>query len=482
MVIGTLLGNRYRLDRKLASGGMGTVFLATDERLGKRVAIKTLNEELAENPQFVDRFQREARAVVALSHPNIANVSDYGEENGTHYIAMEYIKGRDLARILRTEGPLGPERAVAICSEICEALAHAHEAGVVHRDIKPANVIIDDKDRVKVTDFGIARAAGDTTFTATGSVIGTVQYIAPEQATGTKVGPEADLYSLGIVLYELLTGSVPFTADSPIATAMRHVTDDVPPPSGLNPEVVLGLDEVVGQATAKDPDHRFSGAAEMGAALRDCLHSAHTDTLGGAVPAPAATVAATPSPPPEDATEVETGSTVWPIPGDRYDPARLGRIVIATFVVLALVAAAAFLWRLARNADETADRVDGGTSSPTPTATSLAPAGISVPKVIGLRFTKTARLVSKAGVEVRTVTDTSRRPWRGHRSATPSGDEAENGTGGYPRGQRGAGSTGRRPRDRDQAPEAAGATRASRFSGVPRIPMSRRSGHIKEVT
>ena len=409
MVIGTLLANRYRLDEKLASGGMGTVFLASDERLGRRVAIKTLKEELAENPQFVERFRREARAIGALSHPNIANVSDYGEDGGTHYIAMDYIEGRDLARILRTEAPLDPERAVAICSEICEALAHAHEAGIVHRDIKPANVILDESDRVKVTDFGIARATGDSTLTATGSVIGTVQYIAPEQATGTKVGPQADLYSLGVVLYEMLTGSVPFTADTPIATAMRHVTDDVPPPSRLNPQVVLGLDEVVGQATAKDPDHRFTSAAEMGAALRDCLRSAHTVTLGGTVPSPLASSAAAPTTPTE-VDEQEAVSTVWPIPGDRYDPVRLGRIVIVAFVVVAIIAAVAFLWRLAENAnDDAAGRAAEATGPQQEnpdaegTATLAAPVRIRVPNVIGTRFRVATRRMTEAGFLVRPV-------------------------------------------------------------------------------
>ena len=320
-------------------GGMGSVYLATDQRLDRSVALKVLKEELADDDRFVERFRREARAAGALSHPNIAGVFDFGQDGQRYYMVMELAQGHDLARVLREEGPLSVERSVRIASQIAQALDHAHSAGVVHRDIKPPNVIIGDSDRVKVTDFGIARAIGDSTLTATGSVLGTAHYISPEQAGGGEVGPRADLYALGIVLYEMLTGSLPFTGDSALAVAMRHVSDDVPPPSELNPEVPPVLDEVVARATAKDPAARFSDAREMAEALAGALGKTGevaTAAMAGAAGALGA-----------GATErLGTETTVWPIPGSRYDPQRLGRAVLITLGALALIALLLFALRL----------------------------------------------------------------------------------------------------------------------------------------
>jgi eukaryotic-like serine/threonine-protein kinase len=346
---GGLLADRYRFEQKITSGGMGSVFRATDEKLGRTVAIKMLRADIASEPHFVDRFRREARAAAALTHPNITAVYDYGEEEGHPFIVMEFIEGRDLSEVLEQEGPLEPERAVALCNQILDALAYAHAAGLVHRDVKPGNVMVTGGGHVKVTDFGIARAVDDTTLTATGSVIGTVKYMAPEQASGERVGPPADLYALGVVLYEMLTNAVPYTGDSPITVAMRHVMNDVPPPSQLNPEVPLGLDEVVAQATTRDPAHRFSSAQEMKAALSGALRERNAVTLGMAVPPLAADATL-----PLERSAGETGDeqTVWPIPGNRYDPTRVGRVVVASFIVLALIAAAAFAWRVASRVDE----------------------------------------------------------------------------------------------------------------------------------
>jgi hypothetical protein len=337
MVGASKLADRYLLDERIAVGGMGAVWAATDERLGRTVAIKLLKEDLSEDPRFIERFRREARAAGALSHPSVARVFDYGEDAGRHYIVMELAQGRDLARLLREEGALAPERAAEIGAQIADALAHAHAAGLVHRDVKPANVIVDDNDSVKVTDFGIARAAGDATLTATGSVLGTAHYISPEQASGTHIGPASDIYSFGIVLYEMLTGALPFTGDSALGVAMRHVNDDVPAPSALNPAVPGVFDTIVATATQKDPRARFPDSASLAAALR-------STTL-----------------PPTDEFTGDTqvaNVAAWPFAAHppRWDPARLGKIVLGVFALLLVIAAALVAYRLVSNAEQARER------------------------------------------------------------------------------------------------------------------------------
>ena len=329
MVIGTVLSERYRLDERIASGGMGSVYAATDQRLQRTVAVKLLKEGLAEDPTFIERFRREARAAGALSHPNIAGVYDFGDDDSRHYMVMELANGKDLARVLREDGPMEADRATNIAAQIAAALEHAHAAGVVHRDIKPPNVIVDGNDKVKVTDFGIARAAGDATLTATGSVLGSAHYISPEQAGGAEVGPASDIYSLGIVLYEMLTGTVPFTGDSIIAVAMRHVSDDVPAPSELRSDIPAHLDGVVQRATAKDPRDRYRSAAE----LRSALLSAEPGDATAVIPG-------------GETERIET--TVWPIPASTWDPQKLGRNVL---IVLGLLVATAFVLLLLRLGD-----------------------------------------------------------------------------------------------------------------------------------
>ncbi|MGH2694454.1 MAG: Stk1 family PASTA domain-containing Ser/Thr kinase [Actinomycetota bacterium] len=394
MVEARQLAGRYRVEERLATGGMGAVHAATDERLGRRVAIKLLKEELADNPTFVERFRREARAVAALSHPNIANVFDYGEDEGTHFIVMELVSGRDLARLIREEGAIEPDRVASICAHVCDALAHAHAAGVVHRDIKPANIIVGDDDRVKVTDFGIARAVHDVTLTATGSVLGTVHYISPEQASGDKIGPQADLYSLGIVLYEMLTGSLPFTGDSPVAVAMRHVSDEVPSPRELNPDVPSELDEAVRRATHKDPARRFASAAEMGQALR-AVAQPDTAPLGAGVGGTAVLTA--------DEITAETERRPFPLP-ERVDPYRLGRIVLLIFAVLTAVAIAFLIARLASD-DEPRERARAPAAeppaeeSPSPTASGL----VLCRACMGDNYKEVERVLKESGFEVTVV-------------------------------------------------------------------------------
>ena len=259
-LINTLFDGRYRIVRKLGSGGMANVYLAEDEDLGRRVAIKILNDRYANDDLFIERFRREAKSAAALSHPNIVSVYDRGEAEGTYYIAMEVIEGRSLKELIMTRGPLPIPQALAYSHEILEALRFAHRHGIIHRDIKPHNILIGE--RLKVTDFGIARA-GASQMTEAGSIMGTAQYLSPEQARGAPVTAASDLYSVGIVLYEMLTGKVPFSGDSAIEIAMKHLNEPPKPPSKIRPEVPEELDAVVLRALAKNPEDRYQTAEEF---------------------------------------------------------------------------------------------------------------------------------------------------------------------------------------------------------------------------
>jgi serine/threonine-protein kinase len=265
-LIGTLFDGRYKVVRKLGAGGMANVYLAEDQELGRRVAIKNLNDRHANDEQFVERFRREAKNAAALSHPNIVSIYDRGEAEGTYYIAMEYLDGRSLKELILTRGPAPLNVTIEYVRQILSALRFAHRHGIVHRDIKPHNVLVDAEGRVKVTDFGIARA-GTSQMTEAGSIVGTAQYLSPEQARGTAVDQRSDLYSLGIVLYELLTGTLPFNGDTPVEIAMKHLSQTPEPPSHLRPELPRDLDLVVTRALAKDPEDRYQSAEEMDADL-----------------------------------------------------------------------------------------------------------------------------------------------------------------------------------------------------------------------
>jgi eukaryotic-like serine/threonine-protein kinase len=387
MVEGTNLQRRYRLDHRIAVGGMGAVYEALDERLGRRVAVKVLKTELAHDPRFVERFRREARAIAALSHPNIANVYDYGEDNDSYFIVMEYASGEDLARLLRAVGPLAPDRAIEIASQMSAALAHAHAAGIVHRDVKPGNVIVDPGDRVKVTDFGIARAAGDSTLTATGSILGTAQYLSPEQAAGGPHGPACDIYATGIVLYEMLTGEVPFTGESAVAVAMRHISDPVPPPSRLVAGVGPALDAVIARATAKEPRDRYPDAETMERALRDLALPVGETTLPG--------------------TSAET-LQIEPIPGEGWSSRRLGRALLITFGILLLLAAAALGWSIVSDNEVAAPGRNGrerpgagGRATTTPTPDETTPASFEITEsIIGSNIKDTEKVLTENGFTV----------------------------------------------------------------------------------
>jgi serine/threonine-protein kinase len=269
-IIGTLIGGRYKVIEKLGTGGMASVYLAEDAELGRRVAIKLLDDRHAQDEQFVERFRREAESAAGLSHPNVVSVFDRGETDGTYFIVMEYLEGKTLKELLVTRGPTPVRVAIDYTRQILQALEFAHRHGIVHRDIKPHNVIVAPDGRVKVTDFGIARS-GSSQMTEAGSIIGTAQYLSPEQAQGAPVHPSSDLYSVGIVLYEMLTGTVPFTGDTALEIAMKHLSSVPDPPSGRRPpgrgDVPHELDLVVLRSLAKDSTDRYQTAREMEADL-----------------------------------------------------------------------------------------------------------------------------------------------------------------------------------------------------------------------
>jgi eukaryotic-like serine/threonine-protein kinase len=260
----TRIDGRYTIERPLGSGGMAEVFLARDGVLDRDVALKVLRSQYAGDEEFYERFRREATSAAGLSHPNIVQVYDRGEApDGTCYIAMEYVSGGTLKEWLDERGPMEPERALAVAGQVAEALWAAHERGVIHRDIKPQNILITGMGHLKVTDFGIARAASAATISATNAVLGTAGYLSPEQALGEPATPRSDLYSLGIVLYELLTGFVPYRADNPVAVCMKHVTEPLTPPRRLDPTIPAAVDALVARMLAKDPADRPASATEF---------------------------------------------------------------------------------------------------------------------------------------------------------------------------------------------------------------------------
>ena len=333
-MIGRTFDRRYVIKRKLGSGGMAVVYLAEDQELGRLVALKLLDERHASDEQFVERFRREAQSAAGLNHPNIVSIFDRGHAAGTYYIAMEYLDGRTLKELLVRNGPTPIPIAIDYARQILGALSFAHRNGIVHRDIKPHNIVVGGDGRLKVTDFGIARS-GASQMTEAGSIVGTAQYLSPEQARGAPVDPRSDIYSLGIVLYEMLTGTVPFTGDTPVEIAMKHLSQVPEPPSTIRPEVPHDLDAVVMRALAKDPEQRYSTTEEMDADLARVARgvsvsreteNAMTQVLSGAgissaqtmVQRPRTAVAPPPVPPVYrapgyyDYEEPPSGRSIWP--------------------------------------------------------------------------------------------------------------------------------------------------------------------------
>ncbi len=277
-----VLSGRYELSHLVARGGMAEVYRARDQLLDRPVALKVLFPELSVDRSFVERFRREAQAAANLSHPNIVPVFDWGEDNGTYFIVMEFVDGRALSSILRTAGPLHPDRAAEIAADVAGALAYAHRHGVVHRDVKPGNVLITEEGTIKVTDFGIARAVNtEESLTQTGAVMGTATYFSPEQAEGMGVDSRSDIYSLGVVIFEMVTGRPPFLGDTPVAVASKHVREHPPAPREINPGVPPDLEAIILKCLAKSPDHRYATGDDL---RIDLLHFREGRAVGATSP------------------------------------------------------------------------------------------------------------------------------------------------------------------------------------------------------
>jgi hypothetical protein len=335
-LLGEISGGRYALSELLGAGGMAEVFLAHDRILGRDLALKVLREGYAKDAAFVSRFQREAISAAALNHPHVVQVYDQGHaEDGRLYIAMEHVPGGNLTDLILRRGPLDPAEAAKLASQVAEALGTAHERGIVHRDVKPQNVLIDEAGDAKVADFGIALAASTDPTSGTNRVFGTASYMSPEQAMGERVGPESDLYSLGVVLYEMLTGTVPFEAEGPLATAMKHVTEDPIPLRKRNPYVPEAMEAVVMGLLAKNPENRYGSAAELVEGLRRSLEGVPQAFAGAAgysetVRSPA--VAAVPAP-----ANTEGGAPGSPPPGRGRRRKSIGAGLVALMALVALV-------------------------------------------------------------------------------------------------------------------------------------------------
>jgi serine/threonine-protein kinase len=335
-----VLADRYEIDSVLGEGGMAKVFRGTDNVLGRTVAVKVLASRFARDETSVTRFRREAQSAASLNHPNVVSVYDTGSDDGVHWIVMEYLDGRTLKEVIEEEGPLAPDRAAVIARDVSLALATAHEKGLVHRDVKPANIMITPSGETKVMDFGIARAVtstGDPTLTRTGFVMGTAAYLSPEQAEGKPVDARSDIYSLGCVVYEMLTARPPFDGDSPVAIAGKHLSEEPEPMSRMNKKVPREVEAVVARAMRKNPGERYQDALEMA----DDLGRAVT----GELPRGAAAGAATePVDRPGGDTRVLPTAIPEPIRESfRRSPWLPGVLIGALLVVLALVAGVALL-------------------------------------------------------------------------------------------------------------------------------------------
>ncbi|MCA1831852.1 MAG: Stk1 family PASTA domain-containing Ser/Thr kinase [Actinomycetota bacterium] len=370
-----VLADRYELNDKLGAGGMADVHIGRDRVLGRTIAVKTLLNQFSGDPSFIARFRREAQSAAALNHPQIVGVYDTGSDNGTHYIVMEYIEGRTLRDVIREEGPLLPERAAEIAADVCAALSYAHQHGIVHRDVKPANIMMTKTGSVKVTDFGIARAMTGDTVTQTAAVLGTAQYFSPEQAQAAPVDQRSDIYSLGVVLYEMLTRQVPFTGASAVAIAYKHVKEDPVPPSRLNPDVPPALEAITMKALAKNPDNRYQSAQEMRADLQRALQGRPVEATPILMPPIETTGIVSP-------VSEETVLMSRPVPPPLKEGRRALGIVLLVLLGLAIIGV--LLWAV----------LGGGKKVES----------VGVPDVIGQKLEAATAALKRVGLEVHTTT------------------------------------------------------------------------------
>ncbi len=406
-----IFNGRYELHRRIGRGGMAEVHLARDQLLDRPVAVKVLFPEFATDPSFVERFRREAQAAANLNHPNIVGVYDWGEAEGTYFIVMEFVDGRSLAEIVRAEGPLHPDRAADVIADVAAGLGFAHRNGVVHRDVKPGNVLITPSGQVKVTDFGIARAieaAPGDNLTQAGTVMGTATYFSPEQARGQAVDPRSDIYSLGCVLYELLVGRPPFSGDSPIAIAYKHVNETPPSPRQQDPGVPRALEAIVAKCLAKNPANRYPAAEDLRDDLRRFRRGA--DIVAEPVMTPPLDPAATGVLAATDATTAYQGTAVQRAAPDEPERRSSPWFVVGILAGLAAVALIVFLLARALGVgDDDAPMVE-------------------VPPVVGQTLEQATAVLETKGFEVSAEPRESDRPANEVISQDPATGKAEEGS------------------------------------------------------
>jgi beta-lactam-binding protein with PASTA domain/predicted Ser/Thr protein kinase len=401
----TLVDGRYRVLRRIGSGGMADVYCAEDSHLGRQVAIKVLHRRFAQDQEFVERFRREAKAAAGLNHPNVVGVFDRGEHEGTYYIAMEFLEGQTLKDIVATEAPLQQERVIDLGLQILQAAGFAHSHGVIHRDFKPHNVIVDQQGHAKVTDFGIARA-GASEMTETGSIMGTAQYLSPEQAQGHAVTATSDIYSIGVMLYEMLAGRLPFEGDSAVAVALKHLSEAPAPISQWRPDVHPALEAVVMAALAKDPAQRWQSAEDLAAGLEAARTQIAAGPNGGQ---DTAAFAAIPMPVPDETgpTPFAPAAVVAPVGEPQEERERrwfwwaIGALAVALVGVLLYLILSGLLATEKRE----------------------------VPRVTGKQLVEARALMERAGFGVQTERVQSRQPFDQVVDQDPNGgEEADKGS------------------------------------------------------
>ena len=426
-MIDRVLNNRYQLTALLGEGGMAVVYEAQDLLLGRMVAVKALREQFSADPAFLARFQREAKAAAALTHPNIVAIYDVGSDGPTQYIVMELVRGRTVKQIIQAEGPLSSARVVDLGRQMCEGLEYAHEQGIVHRDVKSQNILVGRDGRVKITDFGIAVALGASSLTQSGYVVGSAQYLSPEQARGEQVTALSDLYSAGVVLYEMATGRLPFEGESPVVVALKHVQEEPVPPRQLNPRIPESLQAVILRAMAKEAAERPGSSQMLADALLACAMSSLEATVSQ--PVPVSSVAPVPTPAPAPASSSRAKPARAQSPMIAREPLRPGRkrgsrswtgllailavllLIIATIPLVVLAYSSGSFHRLFPSIAQAPTVVPVPTAQPVPTTrptpmATVTPVPIRVPQLVGKPFSQALQEAQAGGLDLVIVGET----------------------------------------------------------------------------